>query len=179
MKKQKCSKVFLLLASILSFVMVIGAIALCVMLGFNLLGFADVYKDVLTSIGYVGDISSEITLVIFQMVITALMNLYFAIYYLKGFRLRLYTMNFARSLITQGTFQILLGSFLPALFAIIAGGIMQSTKPAVPARITPENLNAYKFEAMGQAVSRLKELKEKGAISDEEYYNTLNKILES
>ena len=39
--------------------------------------------------------------------------------------------------------------------------------------------NQIKFEAMSQAVTRLKELRDSGAISEEEYYANLNKILES
>ena len=39
-------------------------------------------------------------------------------------------------------------------------------------------MNDYKKKAMGEAISRLKELKAQGAISEEEYYETLNKILE-
>jgi len=39
-------------------------------------------------------------------------------------------------------------------------------------------LPGYKLEAMSEAVARLKELKDKGAISEEEYYANLNRILE-
>ena len=40
-------------------------------------------------------------------------------------------------------------------------------------------LSQFKMEAMSDAVRKLKELKERGAISEEEYYASLNKILES
>ena len=41
-----------------------------------------------------------------------------------------------------------------------------------------EDVNEYKMKAMTEAVARLKELRQSGAISDEEYYATLDKILE-
>ena len=46
-------------------------------------------------------------------------------------------------------------------------------------RVEPNFLPDYKLNAMGEAVSKLKALRDSGAISEEEYYATLNKILES
>ena len=40
-------------------------------------------------------------------------------------------------------------------------------------------INDAKLTAMSEAVTRLKELRESGAISEEEYYANINKILES
>ena len=54
-------------------------------------------------------------------------------------------------------------------------------KKKVLVETTPANpyISDYKLNAMSEAVARLKELRDKGAISEEEYYINLNKILES
>ena len=41
-----------------------------------------------------------------------------------------------------------------------------------------EYINEMKLAAMSEAVTRLKELRASGAISEEEYYANINKILE-
>ena len=76
---------------------------------------------------------------------------------------------------------MLISSFLPAIFALIAGIRMNKEKAPVPVANVNNNpyLSEYKMEVMSDAVKRLKELKEQGAISEEEYFASLNKILES
>ena len=80
---------------------------------------------------------------------------------------------------------ILTSISLPSLFALIAGLLMTSkaNKPviatAVPKEAAPTSeINEYKMKAMTEAVNRLKELRQSGAITEEEYYANLDKILE-
>ena len=76
---------------------------------------------------------------------------------------------------------MLLGSFVTAIVAYVGLSMLYKMQRMIPQVVlnNPEFVNDYRMEAMTQAINRLKELKAKGAISDEEYYETLNKILES
>ena len=55
---------------------------------------------------------------------------------------------------------------------------MINKKPTIAKSQEQSFLSDYKLMAMSEAVTRLKELRATGAISEEEYYANLNKILE-
>ena len=76
--------------------------------------------------------------------------------------------------------QFLFSAYIPAIFGIITGALMINKKPATILNKSQEQsfLSDYKLTAMSEAVARLKQLRESGAISEEEYYANLNKILE-
>ena len=182
MKKQR-GNILLLIACVLSYLMVAMAFVLFVFFAFNILGVSDVYIDTISNLsGTRVDANDQITMLCIELAVMALVDLYFASFYLKGYRYRLNSKQYGRMLISQGLFQMLLATFLPGLFALICGIRMYRKKPKnidVQVEEKPDFMSNYKLEAMSEAVSRLKELKEKGAISEEEYYATLNKILES
>ena len=78
----------------------------------------------------------------------------------------------------KGIFQAFIGSAIAGIFAIIAGAIMKDQKAVVVAEEKVQtDISDLKLNAMKEAVLRLKELKERGAISEEEYYANLDKIL--
>ena len=89
---------------------------------------------------------------------------------------------------SRSIWHFILGSFLPALFAMISASVMGKQKqPAQVASVEEafkegenkeDKVPDYKLTAMTEAIERLKELKDKGAISEEEYYANLNRILE-
>ena len=181
MKRQK-GNILLLLACIFSYLMVAISVAGFVFLVFNIAGVKDIYADIL--INYAGgkvNADEQITMMCVEFALVALIDLYYANFYLKGYRHYAGSRGFGRALVNKGIFQILLASFVPGLFAIIAGVRMgkNHNAPEINVSEKTEFMNNYKFEAMSEAVSRLKELRDKGAISEEEYYATLNKILES
>ena len=181
MKKQKGS-VLLLIACILSYIMVVGSAILFILFAFNIAGISDAYARLV--VDYVGgnvNADEQVTMMCVEFVLVALVDLYFANVYLKGYKFRMNSKQYGKMLISKGVFQMLLSSFIPGLFALIAGARMYRRKnaPETFAEKTPEYVNNYKLEAMSEAVTRLKELRDKGAISEEEYYATLNKILES
>ena len=182
MKKQK-NNVLLLIASILSFLMAGISVLLFLILAFDLFGVQVFYSKLLSKYVGVGvNVSEQVTMACIEFIIAALMNAYFGRFYLKGFKHKINSKQYGKVLISEGVFQMILAAFLPGLLALIAGIIMVKSKPRetqVQAEQKPELMSNYKFEAMAEAVTRLKELKEKGAISEEEYYATLNKILES
>ena len=74
--------------------------------------------------------------------------------------------------------QLLFSAYIPAIFGIITGALMINKKPTIAKSQEQSFLSDYKLMAMSEAVTRLKELRATGAISEEEYYANLNKILE-
>lgn len=181
MKKKK-NNVLLIIACVLSYLSVLIAVVSAVFLAFNIAGIADIYKQMLLT--YVSkniDVTGQITMNIVELGLGALLNLYFASYYLKGIRYKVDNKQFGRMLINQAIFQMLLAGLLPGLFALLAGNAMCRKTNKVSTTIQDGNayMSEYKMEAMSEAVRRLKELKAQGAISEEEYYASLNKILES
>ena len=143
---------------------------------FNLFGIVDTLRYVLQDVASEVEISSMITSSCFEAIFAFIINFMAARLYYKGYKYSAYTVRFGKSLTFNGVMQILFGAFLPGLLALIAGVIMTNKKPKIA---SIENINDLKFEAMSEAVSRLKELRDSGAISEEEFYANLNKILES
>ncbi len=186
-KKKNTSRVMLIIACVLSFLMVgLSAIG-AVLIGFNIGGISDALSSMLVDSGYsITEADSEITVMMFSFILEIVIELSFAIFYLKAIRFRANSLSFARRLMSKAIWHFVLGSFLPALFAMISSSIMGRQEH------TPQTVNVeeafkegkeegvpdYKLNAMSEAIARLKELKDKGAISEEEYYANLNRILE-
>jgi hypothetical protein len=84
-------------------------------------------------------------------------------------------------MIYKGIFQILFGFYITGVLALVFGIVYSNKKQVTPMAdfVEQDGIPAYKLEAMREAVARLKKLREVGAISEEEYYLNLNKILES
>ena len=148
-------------------------------LAFNIGGVGDVVGQVVNSWSISG-IVTDISLISIRMLITAMIDVFAGVFYI-GIIKQGVNPRRGGSYMFQPFVQILCGSFLAGLFALL--GITRMTKGQIENMKNPisaeEAINDYKKEAMIQAVTRLKELKSRGAISDDEYYETLNKILES
>ena len=152
-----------------------------VVLAFNLWGVADYMGEVMVSMGYAMDAESEISSMVFSFMLSAGVEIYFSMFYAKVLKFKANSPIVARRLMNKSIWQFLLGSILPAIFVMISASVMARQKQMTPADIVSERVDAiasYKLEAMTEAVRRIKELKEKGVISEEEYYANLNRILE-
>lgn len=182
MKKSKnTSRVFLWLALIFTLLTILISAFGAVVLSFNLWNITDNLSKLMVSYGYALDADAEIKYTIVSFIISIFVEIYFAIFYAKAIRYRANSPVFARRLMSKSFWQLIIGSLLPAIFAMISASIMAKQKQPTPASIINERndmMAAYKLEAMTEAVERLKELKSKGAISEEEYYANLNRILE-
>lgn len=188
-KKKNTSRVLLIIACVLSFV-TLGASAIgATLLGFNIGGISDVLREMLLDAGYAAtEVDSEITVMMISFVLEVFIELSFAIFYLKAIKFRANSLSFARRLMSKSIWHFILGSFPPALFAMISASVMGKQKQPVQVASVEEAFKEgenkedkvpdYKLTAMTEAIERLKELKDKGAISEEEYYANLNRILE-
>ena len=188
-KKKNTSRVLLIIACVLSFV-TLGASAIgATLLGFNIGGISDVLREMLLDAGYAAtEVDSEITMMMISFVLEVFIELSFAIFYLKAIKFRANSLSFARRLMSKSIWHFILGSFPPALFAMISASVMGKQKQPVQVASVEEAFKEgenkedkvpdYKLTAMTEAIERLKELKDKGAISEEEYYANLNRILE-
>ena len=188
--KRKNNNTMYLIAAIFSYISVgLSAISL-IALATNLFGITDIYGQLLTT--YVSEdinVSSQVSMMCIELGFMILTNWYFANFYLKGWKYKINSKEYGKATLFMAIFQIIASSFIPALLGIIAGIMMINRKTKIVVEpvvsedgqsiVEPNFLPEYKLNAMGEAVQKLKALRDSGAISEEEYYTTLNKILES
>lgn len=183
MKKSK----LLITAGVLSYIFAGIELIAGLMLGFNIFGTSDIVTEALLEIGYqVTDIEVVLFGDTLSMIAGGLISLYFGRFYFKVEKSLFKPAELGNTVITMGILQILFGSFVPAIFGIIAGTKIKANKYMVVAGVDSKTaetakkagISEFKMTAMSEAVSRLNELRSSGAISEEEYYATLNKILE-
>ena len=180
MKKQKNNgKVFVWIACVLSFLASVINVVAIVVIAFDLGGLMGILQETLAQYE-IALLSSDLTYMCFELAIIVLIDLFAGLRYLRIARNRINIHRAGNNLMLQSVFQILLASLLAGVFGIIGISMMSSSRRLSPATAEErtEFVNDYKKKAMGEAIARLKELKAQGAISEEEYYETLNKILE-
>lgn len=182
MKRSK----LLITAGVLSYIFAGIELVVGILLGFNIFKVSDVVIEVLLQAGYQ---LGEVEIVLFgdtiSMIAGGLISIYFGRFYFKVDKSLFKPRELGNTVITMSVVQILFSSFLPAIFGIIAGVKMRSGSfntakvDAKTAKTASDaGISEFKMTAMSEAVSKLNELRSRGAISDEEYYATLNKILE-
>lgn len=177
----------ILTACILSYVLAGVSLVLGICLGFNFFGLYNTLAEMLVNLGYeASSVETEIFIYTMELIIGGVVELYFANLYRKAYLPVFLPREFGKTLITLGILQILFASFIPAIFIIIAGVRVKNGKYA-KAPIMEDGrseackkagLSEFRMTAMSEAVNRLNELRNSGAISEEEYYANLNKILE-
>ena len=186
-KKKNTSRILLIIACILSFVTLAVSAIGALLIGFNIGGVTDAIRKMMLDSGYAAtEVDGEITVMVFSFVLEVLIELSFALFYLKAIKYRASSLSFARRLMSKSIWHLILGSFVPALFAMLSATVMGRQKQPAPSVVIEEAFKEnkedkvpdYKLTAMSEAIARLKELKDKGAISEEEYYANLNRILE-
>ena len=185
-KKRNTSRVLLIIACVLSFATLAASAVGALLIGFNVGGVSDALNALLVNNGYsITEADSEITIMMFSFILEVFIELSFALFYLKAIKFRANSLSFARRLMSKSIWHLILGSFLPALFAMISATVMGRQQPAKVVNVEEafkenkeDKVPDYKLNAMSEAIARLKELKDKGAISEEEYYANLNRILE-
>ena len=153
-----------------------------IVLMFNLFGIVDKMDYILqTYVAKDMSISSMLTSYYFELLFAVIINFAAARLYYKGYKYGATGNIFGRRVIMESIFQILFSAYIPGLLALITGIIMVKQKRPFMANAeqTEAYINETKLAAMSEAVARLKELRESGAISEEEYYANINKILES
>lgn len=177
-KKSKLLLITLIFTIIHMALLIFTAVALM----FNLFGIIDVLNIVLSEYQSAGvTIDYYLSSYYFELAISFIINFTCARLYYKGYKYSASGEIFGRKVIMNSIFQLLFSAFLPGILALITGIKMTKQKQQIiNSQVDEENgINAIKLEAMSEAVARLKELRASGAISEEEYYANINKILES
>ena len=173
----------LTLAAIVSYTF--GGLALfaALMIGFNILGVADAYGELVKQMATLGtvDVEMQVMLATIELIVCALLCFYFGKFYVRANKMPVKPPQMGKTVIFMAVMQLLFCSFIPAIFGIIAGIVIKNKKPKLIIENTSTKegeVSDFKLTAMTEAVTRLNELRSSGAISEEEYYATLNKILE-
>ncbi len=180
MSKKKNKNALLIITFVLTILSITLNLLLGIALSFNLFGIVDYYNSIMSLVMEGYDISAYITSYIFNLIFVVGVNIYSAIFYFKGIKYRVNNKQYGKMLVWYGIFQILFSTYLAGTFALITAIVMINRKPApIEEKAQSQSfLSEYKLMAMSEAVTRLKELRASGAISEEEYYANLDKILE-
>lgn len=177
MKTNKKNKL-LLTALIITYISIATTLLILAVLMLNLFETADIVEAYLAEYMGVEDTSFMMTMYYVEMFLSVLINIYAARNYSKVYKFRLNNRDAGRFITSVALWQLLFSSWVPALFGFIAGIRMMRRKVEVETSPANPYLSDYKLNAMSEAIARLKELRDKGAISEEEYYASLNKVLE-
>lgn len=169
----------LLTAFILTTIHLVLTILVAIALGFNLFGIVDVLNNAYMSMGMQVAVSDMLMSYYFDFVFVVIINFLCVKRYWLCYKYNANTPSHGRSIVFNAIMQLLFSTYIPGIVALIAGIKMQKAKPIQSQEQQQQLINEIKFEAMSEAVARLKELRASGAISEEEYYANLNKILES
>ena len=182
MKKKQNKNILLLITFILTILQLTMLAFASIAIAFDLFSIQTFLEEYIReAYSSVVSLDSFLTSFYLETVLAILVNIGCAVLYFKAYKYRVNNPNFARRLMWNGIMQLLFSTYLAGIMAIISATIMLKKKP-MPEQ-TRESIEKsliadYKLAAMTEAVQRLKELREKGAISEEEYYVNLNKILE-
>ncbi len=178
MTKKKNKNVMLTLTLIFTILQIcinvfVGFVLVC-----NLWGFIDYYNELMSSVIANYDLNMYLTSYYIELTLASIINIYSAIFYFKGIKYRVSNKQYGKMVLVYAIIQLLFSAYIPAIFGIITGALMINKKPTIAKSQEQSFLSDYKLMAMSEAVTRLKELRATGAISEEEYYANLNKILE-
>ncbi len=190
--KKDTARILLIWACVSTFVTLALTAITAVLIGFNLFELSDTLTKELVGYGYsIEEADAEVMSLVFSSAVSVLIELYFGLFYLKALKFRVNSVAFSRKLMSKSIWHFVFGAFIPSLLAMFSATYMgrqfMQTRPVdVKVEETPnvntekseEKVPDYKLNAMSEAIARLKELKDKGAISEEEYYANLNRILE-
>lgn len=152
-------------------------------LAFNIFGMYDIYISLLTEVypNYAGTL--DMTMMYLQEGLLICLLISFGNFYLKGYKRRYGGREYASRVMMTAFLQLLCGTFIAPVIGFITAFRMRKEDVVIPVQSTdlkPEKsaISPNKLQAMTEAVERLKHLRESGVISEEEYYASLNKILE-
>ena len=184
---------FLLTIVILCYFSVFFHFASLMIISFNLFGLMDMYQSLMSEyLGVAVDLSADMTFLVLEYMIAIVFDLQCAKAYKKVYKYSAlkndsYYRVGSQRLIQMSIFQMLISSFPIGVCALITGivlgrkGARMSENKVTTSAVNPEiksDVPDYKLKAMGEAINRLKELRSMGVISEEEYFENLNKILE-
>ncbi len=178
MTKKKNKNVMLTLTLIFTILQICINVFVGFVLAFNLWGFIDYYNELMSSVIANYDLNMYLTSYYIELALASIINIYSAIFYFKGIKYRVSNKQYGKMVVVYAIIQLLFSAYIPAIFGIITGALMINKKPTIAKSQEQSFLSDYKLMAMSEAVTRLKELRATGAISEEEYYANLNKILE-
>lgn len=193
-----------MIAGILCILRAVIDVLACVCLVLDLGGMKQMMIEMLNQMTmYDQNVTYYITSIIMELVFNIIISIYGANYFIKASRVKIVFMYNISSAITMGIIQILFSSVVVGTLSIIASFLMRKgnvsqgnpfaketvkdvygntmytadTTVEVEEAVNEERVKSQ-MEDMTQAVQKLKSLKENGVITEEEYFEHLNKILE-
>ena len=150
-KKNK-SRIMLIIACVLSFVSLAVSSLGVIFVGFNIAGITDSIRKMLLNSGYAAtELDGEITMMIFSFILDVIIELTFALFYFKAIKFKANSLSFARRLMSKAIWHLILGSLLPAVFAMISASMMSKQKTVVKPLTIDESLGDDYFARLAQS----------------------------
>ena len=180
MTKRKITNVGTFILSILCLISTIMYLSAFIVLIANIGGVADIITSFLVNYMTYSpqEADSQITLITFELIISTFFALYCFRFYKLSPRMIRNDNELGKRITFMAIFQLLFGMYITGLVALIIGLVKWNKKSTRPVVTVETGIPNQKLQLMGEAIERLKKLREIGAISEEEYYINLNKILE-
>ena len=185
MKKKQCKG--LLINAIICYV-IAGFYAFAIIaFATNLMGTMDIYNSMVSTMYPNYSISIDTSMLYFEIGFNILIAISFGNFYLTGYKHRFYSREYASRIMLMSVLCLLCGIYIPSIVGIFISISMKKNctshdQEPVKEEIKPNKVSSDipqgKLVAMTEAVERLKQLRDSGVISEEEYYINLNKILE-
>lgn len=182
--KMKTKKNKLMLANAIICYTTAGLYLLMILaFAFNIFGVYDICMEMLTSIYPNYAVTMDLTMVYIQEGLLICLLISFGNFYLRGYKRRYGGREFASRVMMTAFLQLICGTFVSPIIGFIIAFRMRKENVVIPAThnevgVEKSAISPNKLQAMTEAVERLRHLRESGVISEEEYYASLNKILE-
>jgi len=149
---------------------------------FNIGGIRELYIEMMTTIGVIkagADAQFEIYMAIFDCLVGIFLNSYCAGMYFKIAKANTILIGSSKMLMYMGILQCLFGiSLLPGILAIVSSIMLSKTEKTIIER-PREQSEASGIDYISEKIIQLKQQKERGEITEEQYNLAVNEILES
>lgn len=166
--------------AVISFIITVVFFLAGIMLMFNIAGTKDIYLDLLMKVGIVSTVAEagmEVNMAIFDCIIAVLLNSYAAGIYLKISKAKTILIGASKVVIYVAILQcFFIASLLPGIIAIVGGNMLKKEEFGIANRVrTPQS----SMDDLAEKIQMIKDKKEKGIITEEEYNQKLNTLLDS
>lgn len=173
----KKSKNMLRATSIISFVVGGVMLLMTIFLLFDVMGAKGFTRDVIASTletASQSDIDFEYTIVLTDFIVGALYNIYAGIFYLRYVKADAVLIGGYRTIMYVALFQMFFVlSIIPSVMGLVASGMLRTEETNI-AQAPPKT----SMDELSEKIAFLKQQKQSGTISEEQYNNMLNKLIE-
>lgn len=179
---KKSTKIWLKIASAISAILILVFLCQAVCLMFNIAGYKEFYIGILKQMGMVNDpseINFQVSMSIFDSVVGILLNSYAAGVYFKLSKSDHVIVGSSKVLLNIAILQcFFIISILPGIIAIVVSVKIRKQEENVLSRQRPSDSPQSQMDNLSNLITSLRNKKENGEISEDEYNKILSELIE-